>query len=262
MAKSKPKNVKKITRSTKAKRPAVVRSKPKRKLILKKATPKKAMQKQTKKTILAKNAKSMTLAQKERAAAQKVKDHEQKVKDQVEGRKRTNVNISNPEDVKTSIDSLLVNTHAVEYLKKNVSKMSVDVISMLVTPKTDEYIAEQLGMKINAIRRILNIMQGYGITNYYISKNTKGWLSFAWYINTSKLTPFLEYVDSMDREKSIVTEACNDYFVCESCYSNDRFVFTFDSAFENNFKCSSCGKNLDRMNREEAQVLINKINGT
>jgi transcription initiation factor IIE alpha subunit len=174
------------------------------------------------------------------------------------GRKRLNVNVPQPDEVKAALNSLLSNEGAVEYLKKNVSKMAVDVIGMLVTPKTDEYLAEQLGTKINAIRRILNIMQGYGITNYYISKNTKGWLSFAWYINTSKLPPFLEYIEGMEKEKSIVNDACNDYFICEGCYKADRFVFTFDSAFESNFKCNNCGKSLNRMNREEAKILINK----
>lgn len=173
-----------------------------------------------------------------------------------EGRKRVNVSVPQPQEVKEALDTLFSNDQAVEYLKKNVSKMAVDVIGMLVTPKTDEYLAEQMGTKINAIRRILNIMQGYGITNYYISKNTKGWLSFAWYINISKLPPFLDYVAGMEHEKSIVNESCNDYFVCKSCYESDRFVFTFDSAYENAFKCNNCGKGLERMDRNEAQSLI------
>ena len=138
----------------------------------------------------------------------KLKEKEQQDK------KEDQCGIPQPDEVKESLDKLLSNERAVEYLKKNVSKMAVDVIGMLVTPKTDEFLAEQMGTKINAIRRILNIMQGYGITNYYISKNTKGWLSFAWYINTSKLPPFLEYVEGMEKEKSIVSETCNDYFIC------------------------------------------------
>ncbi len=249
MAKSKPKNTKK---SAKAKNRASRRTaRPNKKHALNRHMkhPKRP------KAIAHKINKAMVHSQKEHATHLKQKD---KPKEKI----RSNVSISNPEEVKASLDKLLLNMHAVEYLKKNVSKMAVDVIGMLVTPKTDEFIAEQLGMKINAIRRILNIMQGYGITNYYISKNTKGWLSFAWYINTSKLPPFLEYVNSIEKEKSVVTDTCNDYFVCESCYKNDRFVFTFDSAFENNFKCNGCGKNLNRMNREEAQLLINKANGT
>ncbi len=178
----------------------------------------------------------------------------------ISNRKRTNINVPKPDEVKTALNSLLSNGRATEYLKKNVSKMAVDVISMLVTPKTDDYLAEQLGTKINAIRRILNIMQGYGITNYYISKNTKGWLSFAWYINTSKLLPFLQYVDGMERERSVMNDACNDYFICNECYKADKLVFTFDSAFESSFKCGSCGKNLNRMDRNEAELLVS--NGT
>jgi transcription factor E len=199
-----------------------------------------------------------TEQQKKQEALQKIKDKEK----EKEKRKKVNVSIPQPAEVKEAIDSLLSNERAKEYLTKNVSKMAVEVVGMLVTPKTDEFLAEQLGMKINAIRRILNIMQGYGITNYYISKNTKGWLSFAWYINTSKLAPFLAYVDGMEREKSIVTEKCDDYFICESCYKTDMFVFTFDSAFESNFKCTSCGKNLKRMNRDEVSVLLNRKSST
>ena len=172
-----------------------------------------------------------------------------------EGRKKVNVSIPQPDEVKAALDRLLSNERATEYLKKNVSKMAVDVVGMLVTPKTDEFLAEQLGIKINAIRRILNIMQGYGITNYYISKNTKGWLSFAWYINTNKLAPFLAYIDSMETEKSIISDTCNDYFVCQTCYRSDKFIFTFDSAFESAFKCTNCGKGLSRMNKDEVSAL-------
>lgn len=202
-----------------------------------------------------KTSKITTKAQPKQQAKQIAAQAKQKEKEAAT-RKRTNVSVPQPDEAKAALDALFNNENAVEYLKKNVSKMAVEVIGMLVTPKTDEFLAEQTGMKINAIRRILNIMQGYGITNYYISKNTKGWLSFAWYINTSKLPPFLEYINSMEREKSIVNEACNDYFVCENCYKSDRFVFTFDSAYENAFKCNNCGKSLNRMNREEAEILV------
>lgn len=178
--------------------------------------------------------------------------------DEVISRKRVNVSIPKPEDAKGAIDTLMANDRAIEYLKRNVSKKAVDVLGMLSAPKTDEFLAEELDMKINAIRRILNRMQGYGITNYYISKNTNGWLSFAWYINTSKLAPFLEYIDSMDTNKSIVNESSDDYFICNNCYKDNKIVYPFDAAFENNFKCDSCSKNLSRMGRSEIQELLNE----
>ena len=106
-----------------------------------------------------------------------------------------------------------------------------------------------------AIRRILNILQGYGITNYYVAKNTNGWLSFAWFINIDKVEPFLEYVNRMGNGNSIIKDECNDYFVCRKCYDTDKLIFTFDSAYESGFKCS-CGGALERIGKAEAEKLM------
>ena len=172
------------------------------------------------------------------------------------GKKPKNINIGKPEAVKNAINLLLDNEQIIDYLKKNVSRVAPEVISMLSTPRTDEYIAEQLGLKINAIRRILNILQGYGITNYYVAKNTNGWLSFAWFINVEKLDPFLEYVNRMGRGRSIINDECNDYFLCRKCYDADKVIFTVDSADESGFRCSSCGNALERIGKAEAEKLM------
>ena len=173
-------------------------------------------------------------------------------------KKLKNMNISKPEDVKNAINIMLCNENIVDYLKKNVSRVAPEVIGMLSTPRTDEYIAAQLDLKINAIRRILNILQGYGITNYYVAKNTNGWLSFAWFINVEKLDPFLQYVNGIGMNKSIINADCNDYFMCKKCYPVDKMMFTFDSAFETGFKCS-CGNELHRISKAEAEELIKPV---
>ena len=162
----------------------------------------------------------------------------------------------NPEEVQNAIATLARNEAAISYLKKNVSKRAVDVINALSAPKTDEALALELDMKINAVRRILNIMQGYGVTNYYIAKNVNGWLSFAWYINIGKLPPFFEYVKTLEGKKQTVSADCNDYFVCNECYEKSKLIFTFDAAFEEGFKCSVCGNNLKMVGKDEATTLI------
>jgi transcription initiation factor IIE alpha subunit len=188
-------------------------------------------------------------------AVSKIKGKVAQPKAAAEPKKKANLSIMAPDVVKKEIEALLMNNNVNEYLKRNVSKTAIDILTMLSTPRTDEYLAEQLGLKINAIRRILNIMQGYGITNYYVSKNTKGWLSFAWYINTTKLTPFNDFVNSAERENAVINTNCNDYFVCNECYKSDNLVYTFDAAFESKFKCN-CGKNLARMDRTEAETML------
>lgn len=163
-----------------------------------------------------------------------------------------------PEEIRSGIDTLSNNDAAIGYLKKNVSKRATDVINALATPKTDEALALELDMKINAVRRILNILQGYGVTNYYIAKNVNGWLSFAWYINIGKLPPFFEYIKTLESKAQTVSENCNDYFVCENCYDKSKLIFTFDAAFEEEFKCSVCSNKLQMVDRTQASSLMDK----
>ena len=59
----------------------------------------------------------------------------------------------------------------------------------------------------------------------------------------------------MEHEKSIINDSLQRLFHMRDCYKSDTFVFTFDSAFESNFKCTNCGKNLNRMNKEEVSTL-------
>ncbi len=169
--------------------------------------------------------------------------------------RKTMPSMASPEEVSNALDLLFQNDMAVSFLKKNISKWSPEVLKMLTTPKTDEAMAEKLGMKINAVRRILNLLHGHGLTNYYVSKNTGGWLSFAWYINVGKIEPFFEYINNMATGKTIVTDECDDYFMCNSCFPKDNVIFNFDSAFESSFRCT-CGQKLSRMSRTDVENII------
>ncbi|MCL4411326.1 hypothetical protein M1329_00075 [Candidatus Marsarchaeota archaeon] len=157
------------------------------------------------------------------------------------------------------INSLGSNDMVSSYLRKNVSKRAIEVVELLNSPKTDEEIADKLGLKINAVRRILNIMQGYGITNYNISKNVDGWLSFAWYINVNKIGQFLDYVKNMTQTGDVVKDNCNDYFICKNCYDDNKLIFTFDAAYEARFRCT-CNGMLTRIDRIEADRLVREAN--
>ncbi len=169
--------------------------------------------------------------------------------------KMKNLNIKKPEVVRKAINDLLGNEQIAEYLRKNVGAVALDVIGMLATSRTDDYIAEQLGLKINAVRRILNILQGYGITNYYVAKNTNGWLLFAWFINVDKLDSFISYVNGSTQESSTVHDQCNDYFVCSRDFKDTHEVIPFDTAFESNFRCA-CGGKLKRIDRADAEAIV------
>ena len=157
-------------------------------------------------------------------------------------------------DSKKVIMDITTNEAVMDYLRKNVSKRTEEVLKALATTKTDEQIAAELDIKINTVRRILNILHGYGVTNYSTVKNSKGWLSFLWSINLKKIDEFYNYVNKDDKI-SLITNDSDDYFVCEKCYSDNKLIFDFDSAYEAGFKCGACGSSLKRLSRAEAKNL-------
>ena len=159
------------------------------------------------------------------------------------------------EEVSVVLETLLQNSKAMEYIRQNVSRKAEEVLCLLVEPKTDEQISAQLDLKINTVRRILNILQGYGVTNYATSKDDKGWLSFFWSINTNKIGQFFDYIDTNGHGVSIVTDNCNDYFICKDCYKENSLIFNFDAACEANFRCT-CNSKLDRIDRSGAEKLV------
>ncbi len=169
-------------------------------------------------------------------------------------KKKQNTSIPKPQEAEECINKILNNPNSIDYLIKNVSKRTIDVLSLLINPMIDDQIAFQLDMKINSIRRILNILQGYGLTTYYVAKNSNGWLSFAWYINTSKIDSFFDYIKQ--GSNSFIKKDCDDYFICKKCYKDNNLILTFSEAFDTDFKCTVCKKQYTRLNRKETEDLI------
>ncbi len=166
--------------------------------------------------------------------------------------------IPSQKEAKEMIAALSNNTVAADYLMRNVSKNVFEIINMLTVPRTDEIISEKLNVQINSIRRTLNRLQNYGITNYYIAKNINGWLSFAWYINIGKVSSFFSYIDSVSNKESIITQDCNDYFICKKCGVENTLIFTFDAAYEAQFKCALCKSSFDMISKDEVTNILNK----
>lgn len=170
--------------------------------------------------------------------------------------KREKLYIPEPKRAKEALSTIIADGFAADYLKKNVSRNALDVLGAITAPKTAEQVSAMLDIKINFVRSMLNIMQGYGITNYYVAKNDNGWLSFAWYINTTKLQSFFDYIRSIKGEEVVIKDDCNDYFVCGKCYNETRLIFAFDAAYEAGFRCKACGGKFKMIDRNEAEGLV------
>jgi transcription factor E len=164
-----------------------------------------------------------------------------------------------PEQVSAAINLIKSNEAVKEYLTKNVSSLTLAIMDELKFPNTDDSIAAKLNIKVNSVRRVLNILQNYGITNYYIAKNTNGWLSFSWYINVDKIPTFIDSMITKEEKmgKTQIDKNCNDYFICPTCYKETKIIFPFDTAFENNFRCTFCSNKLESIDKEEIEKEMN-----
>ncbi len=145
-----------------------------------------------------------------------------------------------------------------EFVVKNVGKQGVELTKALnASPHTDDKLASRMDIKVNEVRRMLNVLNGYGITKYDINKDGKGWLTFRWYLDREKLNAFHGVLqEKQNGQKINLQENCNDFFYCDSCYKNQKLILPFDSAYELNFKCEGCGKILGVLNKEQANALF------
>ena len=156
------------------------------------------------------------------------------------------------------VEEVFIDPHFTEHLTNTVGDRSVDIVKILYKkPQTDEKVAEKLEMKINEVRRVLNMMNGYGITKYDVTKDNSGWLIFTWRIDAEKLSEYANaHKNAPVIAETALPENCNDFFLCKKCYETNMIVLPFDSAIEYSFKCSDCGGKLDMVDRENAKLFI------
>lgn len=165
------------------------------------------------------------------------------------------VEVEDPEEVR-KVENAISDPAFTTYMVKNVGSTSIDILRLLTkSAQTDEGLAAKLGIKINDVRRMLNMMNGYSFLRYDTNKDNKGWLIFKWHIDKEKLYEFEQGVN-----KSILGSAqnpnCNDFFFCNGCYGENKVVVPFDAAFETGFRCVDCGKSLNMLDKSSAESIL------
>lgn len=165
------------------------------------------------------------------------------------------VEADNPEEIQ-KVESAIADPSFSTYMAKNVGTNAIDILRLLTrSAQTDEGLAAKLGVKINDVRRMLNVMNGYSFLRYDTNKDSKGWLIFKWRIDREKLFEF-----EQDVNKTVLgdgqTANCNDFFYCAVCYNGNKVVLPFDAAFETGFKCVDCGKSLNMFDKQEAKAIF------
>ncbi len=112
---------------------------------------------------------------------------------------------------------------------------------------TENEIAEATNMKINSVRRALNLLAEKGLITYrkvrVADKNNRTTVVFYWRVNAENLKAMVNARKRAVIEKLravLEHEESNYYYVCPL----DSVRYTMDEAMEHNFTCPRCGSML------------------
>jgi transcription initiation factor TFIIE subunit alpha len=145
------------------------------------------------------------------------------------------------------IKSVLRNPYALEFLAELGGAQSIDIVGLLAkNGELDEFkLSELLTHDIKAVRKILYRLHNEKIVSFKRKKDQEtGWTVYIWKLELKKLRILLEKkkVDALiDLEEKLIFEKENQFFRCVNGCSR----LPFDKAFELEFKCHECGKQLN-----------------
>ena len=157
--------------------------------------------------------------------------------------------------------NILSDAELKDYLAKNVGSNANNVLAMLIeNSNVDEKIAEFLKLKLNETRRVLNLLNNYGIIKYNINKDNNGWLTFVWYMDHESVSDFSKKLkETNQNKKTFLPDDCNDFYICKNCCKERTVIIPFETAYDNSFKCV-CGKDMIMIEKAKAEQLYTSFN--
>ena len=115
--------------------------------------------------------------------------------------------------------------------------------------KTDEQLAEETEINLNAVRNTLYTLYGKRLAQYRREKNQEtGWLTYKWKLRLDNLNDAIteDMEDAFEklaaREKY---EDENDFYICNTC----GIVYTFNDALAREFICQ-CGVQMEHFDND------------
>ncbi|MGQ9543347.1 MAG: transcription factor E [Candidatus Bathyarchaeia archaeon] len=116
---------------------------------------------------------------------------------------------------------------------------------MKLKEATDEAIANDSGVRINVVRKILYKLYDKALVSCTRARDEKtGWFIFYWRLQPEQLDAFIRSRKRKSLEKLKVRleyEKAHSFFTCNKC-SNIRL--SFEEAIESAFKCPKCNGQL------------------
>jgi len=111
---------------------------------------------------------------------------------------------------------------------------------------TDEIIANDCGIRLNTVRKVLYKLYDHGLVSCTRVRDEKtGWFIFYWRLQPDQLDAFIRSRKkrALDKLKQRLDfEKNHSFFICKT---DPDVRVTFEEAMETSFKCGKCGNQLD-----------------
>ncbi|HQT44664.1 MAG TPA: hypothetical protein PLO51_01690 [Candidatus Micrarchaeota archaeon] len=146
---------------------------------------------------------------------------------------------------------LLSQSHIRQYLIETAGENAINVMKEFSYEMTDEDLARKCKTKLSDVRAVLNKLHTTGLVEYTRDKDPQsGWYSYIWKINDKSAGGLLEDMSGKTGEKAVdASENTTEQYICNDCGRDT--LCSFEAAFENKFKCPSCGNNMSFFDEKE-----------
>ncbi len=124
---------------------------------------------------------------------------------------------------------------------------------------TDEVIATETGMRLNAVRKILYKLYDLHLASYRRTRDkSTGWFKYFWLLEPSRIHGILleRKLKVLERlEQRLIYEGQNTFYYCKN---NGCPRHTFEEAMAQTFKCPICAGHLDHDDNSEIIRILKK----
>jgi len=158
------------------------------------------------------------------------------------------LNCLTDEDTTMAFEDLLNDPVIQKYLHELVGPTGMPVAAAPPDGEvTDEELAEQLDLELNAVRRALFILYENDLASYRrVRDEDSGWLTYLWTFHYENIPENLEsemyrLLDALENREEY--EEINEFYLCDVC----SIRFEFGEAMDFGFQCPECGSPLESM---------------
>jgi transcription initiation factor TFIIE subunit alpha len=148
--------------------------------------------------------------------------------------------------------SVLSDPEAKKFLVEILDEEGLDVVYSLIDREaTDEEIAEETGIKINTVRRVLYKLYDYRLASYVRTKDSEiGWYIYTWKLDLKRIYDLIRLrkqriLEELTRELESIQDKV--FFACKK---DEKYV-PFEEASELQFKCPVCEGVLEYVDSQE-----------